>query len=126
MKAKVGFFCLTAIFLLEGCSQKEEIQQVDDSDILYSETRKLVREYTDSINLAVDSLAAKSAFSNFNAKLDSLNFSVAPNTDLLLTEGENDTLYYEIMGVKVLYTDKLKKLGEPEPTDEETEITEEE
>lgn len=79
----------------------------------------LVRSFADSIANATDSVAATAAFEHFNAGLDSVNFAVPPNTDLLLTEAENDTLYYEITRIRRLYEEKLRQLGAPEAPEQE-------
>ena len=104
-----------------ACGVKEEEVEDDDTDLLYHSTLKLTKIYADSIKMATDSATASGAFSRFNAELDSLNFRVRPDTDLLLTEGENDTIYANLMTVRKIYDRKMKELGEIPRQEVETE-----
>ena len=61
---------------------------------------KAAKLYGDSIRQARDSLEAAELYARFCARLDSINFAVAPNTDLLLTEGENARLIEAILAVR--------------------------
>lgn len=108
----VGIMHITAFFLfssgcLISCSKRDKPVQTDESDILYEGLITLVKEYSDILEQASDSASASEAFTRFNILLDSVNFAVAPDTDLLLTEAENDTLSNKILGVRKLYESKL-------------------
>lgn len=96
-----------------GCA-KEEKPANDDSDKLYRGCLAVSRQYADSIRLASDSAAAEEAFNRAGELLDSVNFSVAPDTDLLLTEEENDTLYANITLLRTLLKEKLHNLSLPD------------
>lgn len=97
--------------LLMACGSKAGEEKPDDSDMLYKETLRLITLYTDSIGAATDSVGAEEAFAGFSAQIDSLNMAVEPNTDLLLTEGENDTIYRRITALRTLYDNKLAEFG---------------
>ena len=107
------FFGLIGMMALTGCGGggSEEDAGVSDVDRLYYSVNKLIRTYADSLRTAPDSAAVVGAFERFNAQLDTLNFSVAPDTDLLLTEGQNDTIYLNLMGLRHIYDRRLKELG---------------
>lgn len=96
------------------CSRGSEEELPDDTDRLYNETLDLASSYTDSLRVATDSTEATRLFEKFMGLLDSVNNTVAPNTDLLFTEDENDTLCLKILGVKDMYSNQLKKLHKGE------------
>lgn len=104
----IGLLILTAC---AGETEGDEQRRSADADRLFRETLRISRIYADSIRAASDSAAARSAFERFNAGIDSINFAVAPDTDLLLTEGENDTIYRNLMAVRRIYEDKLNALS---------------
>lgn len=54
---------------------------------------KLAKDYTDKVEEAQDSAAWAMACIDFEDKLDKISFSYPPDTDLLLTEGQNDTIH---------------------------------
>ena len=93
---------------LTGCGNKEEQQETasPDADLLYASTLKWVRLYTDSISQAPDSLLIE-IYNRFNAGLDSINFAVAPDTDLFLSEAQNDTLFMAVTKLGNLYKSRL-------------------
>lgn len=116
-RIEMKWMSLGILFLLAACSNSEQAERPDDSDRLYKETLLLVKSYNDSISAANDSASAMRAFDAFNAKLDSVNFSVAPDTDLLLTEGENDTIYMNLMSIKNNFEKKLESLDKNQHPD---------
>lgn len=52
----------------------------------------MIDVYIDSIIQAPDSSALQQIFSNFNTKITTLNYEFPSDTDLELTEEENDSL----------------------------------
>ena len=103
---------LIALALLTGCGGgSDDESRPSDVKLLYHSIVRLAHVYADSIRMAPDSATAVGAFERFNARLDTINFSVAPDTDLQLTEGENDTIYLNLMAVRRIYDRKLSQLG---------------
>lgn len=98
---------------LAACSGREETALPDDSDVLCRGLLGVTRAYADSIAAAPDSAAAERLYVRACHLLDSVNFSVAPDTDLLLTEAENDTLCREITALRTLYENRLAVFGVP-------------
>lgn len=96
---------------LSGCAETEKNEESDDTDMLYAKTLRLSDIYTDSLKMAADSMEAGRMFERYMTLKDSLNNVVAPNTDLLFTEAENDTLYMKIMAVRKAYDDRLASLA---------------
>lgn len=85
--------------LLCACGRGSEKESTSQADILYSETLRIINAYADSLrvasdtlSLATDSLAPERLMAKLNAELDSLNMSMPPNTDLQLSEAQNDTI----------------------------------
>lgn len=97
------------ILLAGGCSERNS-ERHDDSDRLYQGTLELAREYADSISFATDSASLERAFERFNLLLDSLNFTVEPDTDLMLSEGENDTVTRTVLSLRDLYETRKKEI----------------
>lgn len=93
-----------------GKTEEEEDTGTEDALILYTSTLMLIRQYTDSISTAPDSLTLSQIYTRFNAKLDSVNFAVEPDTDLNLSEGQNDTLFIEMEKFRALYNQRLQHL----------------
>lgn len=117
MRNKISCLILlsgVAVCVFCSCSRGSEEELPDDTDRLYRETLDLASSYSDSLRVATDSTEATRLFEKFMGLLDSVNNTVAPNTDLLFTEDENDTLCLKILGVKDTYSNQLKKLHKGE------------
>ena len=99
------------IFALGACNKQAPVELPDESDSLFNGMTSLTMAYIDSITAATDSASAIDAFNRFNTLADSVNFSVPPDTDLLLTEAENDTLYKLISHLTTTYHEKLHSLS---------------
>lgn len=104
---------LFLILIVSACGVREEgdsREHRQEARRLYSETLRMARTYTDSLKAAPDSATATAAFGRFNTNLDSLSMTVEPNTDLLLTEGENDTIIIMLTAVRRAYEERLEEL----------------
>lgn len=114
---------MTTVAVLPSCAREESKPVADDTDRLYNNILRLTSDYSDSLSVAPDSAAAKSLFEKFSHLLDSLNNDVAPDTDLLFTEAENDTMFLRIMGIKRGYEERLAALAPREEQDSLSETT---
>lgn len=103
-------FCSLAMFLV-ACSSPETREVPDESAKLYAESMKLIRRCRTEIQAAPDSTTADSIYKAFIANLDSINFAVPANTDLQLSEDENDTLFMKLTELKKAYKNRLKGFG---------------
>lgn len=90
---RVFFFMLLIIALSFGsCVRKESHSLRDEAIALYNDSRQLTETYIDSIENAGDSATLLGIASRFEEKLAKVNFHYPANTDLEITEDENDTL----------------------------------
>lgn len=83
---------LTSILSI-SCSHKDEDTLRPAARELFVQTRSLLSAYSDSIVHAADSASLARIDQHFQERLTSINSSVPPDTDMHLTQGENDTIY---------------------------------
>lgn len=116
MNCRLLLTAITLILLLGSCGGKQEETSVpDDATLLYHNILTLISEYSDSISHTTDSLTTQEMLTRFNSKLDSLNFAVPSDTDLELSEGENDTIFQQIENLRRIYDSQLKGMAKTEP-----------
>ncbi len=110
-----GIFIIAGLSLLfvfgsSSCSSHAEQETQREANNLYEETYKLVKLYTDSMRNAPDSAAVAALSANYERRIAKLNFQYKPDTDLDMTEQENDTLF-KLISVYVKERDsRLEKL----------------
>lgn len=92
--------------VISSCSMGDEKRDNRDADKLYSESIQLLRVYTDSLSKAPDTIAIQQLMERFEKRLDKINSDVVAETDLHLSEGENDTL--AILVQKLINTKNLR------------------
>lgn len=76
-----------------GCSKEKKAKDRSQADDMYRKICRLTEEYTDRLESAPDSADWASLCSEYEERLDKISFSYPPDTDLLLTEGQNDTIH---------------------------------
>lgn len=84
------FLSLELIF--SSCASKNNSDDHDMAYHLFLKSVRMIDVYIDSIIQAPDSSALQQIFSNFNTKITTLNYEFPSDTDLELTEEENDSL----------------------------------
>ncbi|MDE7345297.1 MAG: hypothetical protein K2N48_00975 [Muribaculaceae bacterium] len=82
-----GFICLS------GCTQEKKSKDRGNATDMFERICKLTKEYTEKVEQAEDSASWAAACIDFEDRLDKISFSYPPDTDLLLTEGQNDTIH---------------------------------
>lgn len=87
----VSLLALCPIF--GGCTSQSDDSHKADAAALFDSLHRLTRRYADSIKSAPDSAAAAALFRRYETRLEKIAFSAPPETDLYMTEGQNDTLY---------------------------------
>ncbi|MDE6696302.1 MAG: hypothetical protein K2K25_05430 [Muribaculaceae bacterium] len=83
---------LVAMTMLASCSAEKQKKDRRGADDMFGKISALVSDYTQKVSEAKDSASWADACSEFEEKLDKINFSYPPDTDILLTEGQNDTI----------------------------------
>ena len=114
---KIEALFWSAVVVTSSCSTAPSAPEPDDSDRLYSGSLSILRAAADSIAAASDSVEARAIFARANSRLDALALSVAPDTDLLLTEGENDTLFMEVTRLRSVLATRFSSLAHINPPD---------
>ena len=110
--------------ILCSCGKVESAPGADDSESLYRQTVEMAGSYARRIAAAPDSAAVDSLFGRFNEAYDSLNMSVAPNTDLLLAGGRNDTIMMALDALLGARRERLSQLSENSENSEPSEDSE--
>lgn len=90
-KTCIGMFLLV-MTILASCSSEKQKKDRRGADDMFGKISALVSDYTLKVSEAKDSASWAEACSEFEDKLDKINFSYPPDTDILLTEGQNDTI----------------------------------
>lgn len=127
----IKLFCLLILtsLVFSFCQTEEKTETIDKRETkkLFDGTLRLIKTYTDSISAAEDTTVVAELFRNFNHNLEKLNFEVAPDTDLTLSEQQNDSLYTKLTEFRSLYEKKIFDLVYPdgEPTDSVSSQTQE-
>lgn len=86
------FICLVA-FGISSCEKKAH-QFVNQSSVqLFNESASLINEYITKIQVSKDTAELDSLLDLFDKKLIDINFSYPPDTDLKMSEQDNDSLY---------------------------------
>lgn len=86
----IGLFGLIA---LSSCSGGNKGEDRSAADSLFKAVTALTESYTAKISEAPDSARWASLAKEYEDSLVKINFSLPPDTDQLLTEGQNDTIY---------------------------------
>ena len=76
-----------------GCTQEKSRKDRSEATAMFESICKLTKEYIEKLKVAPDSADWADIGADFEEKLDKINFSYPPDTDLLLTEGQNDTIH---------------------------------
>lgn len=95
-------FLIVCPFVI-SCGNKKESRRSGDADVLFTQSVNLLNQITQQLTFAKDSLSVDSLSDLFEKKIVEINFSVSPETDLNLTEQENDSLsnlYRKYLSIK--------------------------
>lgn len=105
MKRLAELIILSLIWGLISISCRGEQEANDNTDIntLFKGTCKLTTVYIDSIKTAKDSAELESLMERYDVRVTELNFRVAADTDLRLSEGQNDTIIQLMDSIRKIY-----------------------
>lgn len=110
MRRSSLFFLLVMValsFIGIACTENRTGNSPHYGNQLYRKSVVLVKQYMSKIEAAPDSASIDSLFACYRDAVDSLNYSFPPDTDLRLSEGQNDTLILYSKRIVELYRKKL-------------------
>lgn len=103
---------LTLVFLsLVSCGKKEKNEEEAPARSLFKESTQLISVTTKKIQQAKDSTAIDSLIDLFEKNLTDLNFKYPPETDMELTEQENDSIIKLVEKMQTVTKGRLKNLS---------------
>lgn len=105
------FLLLILIVLFSACKKAVKDDQKVYALTLYENSVELLNKVRDSIDEAQDSTQVDSLYALMEKKMTEINFSVPPETDLKLSEQENDSIYKLLSGINNLRQKKLEEFS---------------
>ena len=111
MKPRNIILFIISLTLLVACRYEEKNENTDvETEKLFDGTLRLIKIYSDSISLAADTTQVAELFRHFNHNLEKLNFDVVADTDLTLSEQQNDSLYSRLTELRSLFERRMREL----------------
>ena len=104
---KLLIIILCLLFPCFACKKKEENDGGPEARELFSRSSKTILEAIKELGLANDSMSVDSLQTLFEKKITDINFSFPAQTDLNLTEQENDSLFKLLQDLESLRKEKL-------------------
>lgn len=111
---------LLLFFLSLSCHRPSSDNRRLMAHEIYLQNIKLLKQYSDSILLAKDSLAIKNLMIKYDEVLAKLYFSYPPEIDIEMTEAENDTLAQFTLKLLKLRNEQLYKFANPVIAEEDS------
>lgn len=99
---------LMAMTILFSCHGHNNQGNHEVARQLFMKSMYLTEEYIDSLEHAKDSAAVNRMVENFNLKITTVNYQFPPDTDLDLSEEENDSLIRMFKRIDSTVSNKLK------------------
>lgn len=87
--------------LFDSCSSGEKEDLHPEARELFKSTEILIRETINKVSQAKDSITLDSLIDNFDKRMTDVNFSFPPQTDLYLTEQENDSIIKLLQALRI-------------------------
>lgn len=106
---------LTVLSVFWSCSNSDDNSLRPQARDLYEKSVALNHKYTDSLLSAGDSAAILRLAAEYEKQLTHLNFEYPADTDLHMSEGENDTLMSITLRFAALRDSLLKHAGNQLP-----------
>lgn len=101
-----------------GCGNGKKAKDRTEAHELFDAVTTLTKSYTAKIAAAPDSADWAMLCEEFEDSLDKVNFSFPPDTDLMLTEGQNDTITSLLATYVRVRDERIHSLLHPvEPSD---------
>lgn len=94
MKKSILMLSVVAVCLCcFRCAKEKNRKDRSEAADMFERICRLTEEYTERLISAPDSADLADLCAEFEERLDKISFSYPPDTDLLLTEGQNDTIH---------------------------------
>lgn len=103
---RITAFVLTYSLLI-SCNKKEDKNNSDEARELFQQTTMLIDDISRKISQASDSATIDSLSKFYEKKITDINFSFPPQTDLILTEQENDSIFKLMEEMRKLKNERL-------------------
>lgn len=105
------FFFAGLLFLLFSCKNKEIDAREEAAGELFVKSAETLIDITEKINESKDSVEIDSLLTVYEKKITQINFACPPDTDLKLTEQDNDSLFHLIQILQETKQIKLKSFS---------------
>lgn len=89
------FYIVFSLVLIGGfmsCKTETDVKDRTEAHELFENIVSLTKRYSGMVSEAKDSAEWEKHCTAFEDSLDKINFKFPPDTDLLLSEGQNDTI----------------------------------
>ncbi len=116
IKPKLYSFTSSGIMIIMmciSCVRNYEPISHEDAGKMFEKSINLLVLYTDSISKATDSTQVEGLINAYEYKINAINFEFPPDTDLRLTEEENDSLIKMIDRLVAARKERLKHFALP-------------
>ncbi len=113
---KTTLFIIIISLLTISCNKEQGTIDRSKATLLFSQTKNLIQQYSDSLLTATDSTEIIETTGKFENQLKALNLKYPSNTDFLMTQGQQDTI---IKFTDSLISIKNKKLKQFSTTNRE-------
>lgn len=120
MKALIYISTVALSFsVVVACSSENKLKDRSDARDMFCHITALTKSYISKVEAAQDSAAWAAVCLEFEDSLDKVNFRYPADTDLLLSEGQNDTICNLMQTYVKVRDERLKTLMSPVavPTD---------
>lgn len=113
---KRNVFLILLSFCLLSCSKKDISENDVAAHDLFAHSSSMIIDFTNQLKNSSDSAMVDSINELFERKIVEINFVYPANTDLKLTEQENDSLFYLLQNYRKLKEEKyiLFSIHEPD------------
>lgn len=109
MRSTLIFPVILFFSVATSCVNRNNNPDNSSADILFSRSTETIIDYSSKIRNASDSSELYSLMEEFDKKITEINFSVPPETDLKITEQDNDSLIHLLNQLRIERDEKLKE-----------------
>lgn len=110
MKQQMAALAFGFMLIVSGCTPEKKSKDRSAGDDLFRRTVALAERFTLRMENTPDSVSVSELYVEFEDSLEKLNFSYPPDTDLLLTEGQNDTIHQSLTRLIEARDERLQTL----------------